>query len=273
VTDNTSTITRDGVLGYDGTEVITIDQATGAELTRYHVAGKEEAVEAVAAARSVSGLWWDLGFEGRAERLHAWQREIALSGEEGAALIHAENGKPTDDARSEVLALLQHLQFALGNAERVLARRDVPAASVAPNQRAWVEYHPYGVVGVIGPWNFPLMTPGAIVINALAAGNAVILKPSHITPAVAEWLVRTWRRAVPGFPTVLQHLIRYAATGSADGAEPSRSPSAGPNGGSGAMGSIWRKSCVLSLSKRRSPFLVRSGRRVRSASVCRYRTR
>lgn len=212
---NTAAATRDGVLGQDGSEVITIDQATGAELARYPVAGPDEAAAAVAAARAASGPWWDLGFDGRAQRLRAWQREIALNGEEVAAIIHAENGKPLDDARSEVLAALAHLQFAVENAERVLGRRDVPAAPAAPNQEAWVEYQPYGVVGVIGPWNFPLATPGAIVINALAAGNAVVLKPSHLTPGVAEWLVRTWKRAVPDLPDALRHLIGFGATGQA----------------------------------------------------------
>ncbi|CAM5401276.1 succinate-semialdehyde dehydrogenase (NADP(+)) OS=Streptomyces alboniger OX=132473 GN=CP975_21355 PE=3 SV=1 [Streptomyces alboniger] len=215
MTNNTPTITRDGVIGQDGSEVVTVDQATGAELARYPVAGEEEAATAVAAARSVAVAWWDLGFEGRAERLRAWRREMAVSGEEGAALIHAENGKPTDDARSEVLATLQHLLFAIDNAERVLGRRDILAGPVASNQRAWVEYRPYGVVGVIGPWNFPLMTPGAIVINALAAGNAVVLKPSHVTPGVGEWIVRAWQRAVPDFSAALQHLNGFGATGQA----------------------------------------------------------
>jgi succinate-semialdehyde dehydrogenase / glutarate-semialdehyde dehydrogenase len=72
-------------------------------------------------------------------------------GEELAALIHDENGKPAEDARAEVLAVLQHLRFAIGDAERVLGRRDVPAPPTASNQRAWLEYVPYGVVAVIGP--------------------------------------------------------------------------------------------------------------------------
>jgi aldehyde dehydrogenase (NAD+) len=215
VTNNTPTITRDGVIGADGSVVVTIDQATGAELARYPVAGKAEADAAVAEARSAAKAWWDLGFEGRAERLRAWQREIAVSGEEGAALIHAENGKPTDDGRAEVLGTIQHLQFAISNAERVLGRHDIATGPTTANQRAWVEYQPYGVVGVIGPWNFPLTTPGAIVINALAASNAVVLKPSHVTPGVGEWLVRTWQRAVPDLPTVLQHLQGFGATGQA----------------------------------------------------------
>ncbi|MEV0219820.1 aldehyde dehydrogenase family protein [Streptomyces sp. NPDC050704] len=215
MTNNPPKITRDGVIGYDGSEVVTVDQATGAEFARYPAAGKEEAAAAVGAARSVSGPWWDLGFEGRAEQLRAWRREMAVSGEEGVALIHAENGKPLDEARVEVLGILEHVQYAVENAERVLGRREVPGSRTVPNQHAWVEYQPYGVVGVIGPWNFPLLTPGAILVEAIAAGNAAILKPSQITPGIGEWLVRTWRRAVPDFPDVLQCLNGFGATGQA----------------------------------------------------------
>jgi len=148
-------------------------------------------------------------------RLNAWRREIATGGEELAALIHDENGKPTEDARAEVLGVLAHLQFVIANAARVLGRRDVPSPPATSNQRAWIEYLPYGVVAVIGPWNFPLATPGAICVHALAAGNAVVLKPSQITPGVGEWLARSWRRAVPEFPGVFQNLIGFGATGQA----------------------------------------------------------
>lgn len=207
--------TRDGDLGAVGAELVTLDQATGAELARYPVAGPAEAAAAVTAARASAGPWWDLGFDGRAERLRAWRREIARGGEELAALIHAENGKPVDDGRAEVLAILGHLSFVLDNAERVLGRREVAVPPTMANQQAWVEHLPYGVVGVIGPWNFPLGTPGAIVVHALAAGNAVVLKPSEITPGVGEWLARSWQRAVPDLPEVLQALVGYAATGRA----------------------------------------------------------
>ncbi|MGW0085396.1 aldehyde dehydrogenase family protein [Streptomyces sp. NPDC003393] len=208
-------VTRDGVLGADGTDVITIDQTTGNELARYPVAGEAAAVAAVAAARAAHEPWRNLGFDGRARRLRAWRREIARRGEEAAALIRAENGKPIEDARAEVLAVLQHLQFVIDNAERVLGPQEVAATAAAPHQRSWVEYQPYGVVAVIAPWNFPLATPGAIVIHALAAGNAVILKPSQITPGVGQWLAESWQRAVPDCPALLQHLIGYAATGQA----------------------------------------------------------
>ena len=208
-------VTRDGALDADAAEVVTIDQATGSELARYPVAGAEEAQAAVIAARAAAGPWWDLGFDARAKHIRAWRREIAAGGEEAAAIIHAENGKPLEDARAEVLAVLEHLRFVLGNASRVLGPRHVPSPPSETNQRAWIEHLPYGVVGVIGPWNFPLATPGAIVIHAIAAGNAVVLKPSHITPGIGQWLVRAWQRAVPEHSAVLQDLIGYAATGQA----------------------------------------------------------
>jgi succinate-semialdehyde dehydrogenase / glutarate-semialdehyde dehydrogenase len=213
--DSDRKTTRDGVLGADAPEVITTDQATGRELARYPVAGNKEALAAVAAARSAAWRWWELGFEGRAKHLRAWRREIARGGEEVAVLIRAENGKPIEDARAEVLAILSQLQFVLDNAPRVLGRRDVPSTPATANQRAWIEYLPYGVVGVMGPWNFPLGTPGAIVVHAIAAGNAVVLKPSHITPGVGEWLVQAWKRANPEHANLLQNLIGYAATGRA----------------------------------------------------------
>lgn len=207
--------TRDGDLRADDAEVVTVDQATGREFARYATAGPDEAAAAVAAARAAAGAWWDLGFAGRAERLRAWQRDMLAGAEELAALIHAENGKPVDDARTEVLAMMGHLGFVTGNAERVLGRRDVPVPPTAATEQAWVEYLPYGVVAVIGPWNFPLSTPGAIVVHALAAGNPVILKPSQVTPGVGEWLERSWKRAVPDVPDAFSNLVGFGATGQA----------------------------------------------------------
>ena len=210
-----SGLTRDGDAGAAGAEVVTLDQATGAEFASYPVAGEAEARQAVDVARGSSGHWWNLGFNGRADRLRAWRLDIARGGEELARLIHAENGKSLEDGRAEVLSALGHLTFVIENAERVLALRPVEVPPMMSSQRAWVEHLPYGVVGVIGPWNFPLGTPGAIVIHALAAGNAVVLKPSQVTPGVGEWLACSWTRAVPDQPGVLQTLNGFAATGQA----------------------------------------------------------
>jgi aldehyde dehydrogenase (NAD+) len=81
------------------------------------------------------------------------------------------------------------------------------------NQAASVEYRPLGVVGVIGPWNYPVFTPMGSIAYALAAGNAVVFKPSEYTPGIGEWLASTFLEAV-GRP-VFQVVTGFGETGAA----------------------------------------------------------
>ena len=98
------------------------------------------------------------------------------------------------DARGALA--IDHLAWAATHAEKVLKRRKVPSGLVMANQAANVEYLPLGVVGVIGPWNYPVFTPMGSIAYALAAGNAVVFKPSEYTPGVGEWLARTFLESV-----------------------------------------------------------------------------
>ena len=82
------------------------------------------------------------------------------------------------------------------------------------NQAATVEYQPLGVVGVIGPWNYPVFTPMGSIVYALAAGNAVVFKPSELTPGVGGWLAATFSEVVPEHP-VLQVVTGLGETGAA----------------------------------------------------------
>ena len=77
-----------------------------------------------------------------------------------------------------------------------------------------LEYQPFGVVGVIGPWNYPILTPLGPICGALAAGNAVVFKPSEYTPAVGQWLVDTFAEVVPEQP-VLQAVHGLGDVGAA----------------------------------------------------------
>ena len=93
-----------------------------------------------------------------------------------AQLVHRENGKPVDDAILEILA--DHRPHRLGRPARprVLGAATVRPSLLSLNQQAWLEYQPLGVVGVIGPWNYPVFTPMGSIAYALAAGNAVVLQ-------------------------------------------------------------------------------------------------
>jgi acyl-CoA reductase-like NAD-dependent aldehyde dehydrogenase len=159
--------------------------------------------------------WWDrLGFAGRAVRLAEWRRRLAGRLQELAELVHRENGKPVDDALIELAAMLEHVDWAGRHAEKVLGRRTVRTGVLLKNHVASLEYQPYGVVGVIGPWNYPVFTPMGSIVYALAAGNAVVFKPSELTPAVGQWLVGSFAEIVPEQP-VLQLITGFGPTGSA----------------------------------------------------------
>jgi len=139
-------------------------------------------------ARPAATAWAALGFDGRRTRLDAWRGSLARRLHELADLVHRENGKPHADAVLEIALAIDHLAWAAGHARRTLGPRRVHPGLLAANHAALLEYQPLGVVGVIGPWNYPVFTPMGSIAYALAAGNAVVFKPSEFTPAVGEWL-------------------------------------------------------------------------------------
>ncbi len=187
---------------------------TGHIVASFPIMGADEVRARVDDARIAARWWADLGWEGRAERLTAWKRVIARRSEELATLVHRETGKPTDDVRLEIILAIDHLHWATRNASRVLRSRRVRPGLLTLNQEATLSYEPMGVVGVIGPWNYPVFTPMGSIAYALAAGNAVVFKPSEWSTSVGAWLVDTFADAVPG-PPVLQLVTGAGATGAA----------------------------------------------------------
>src|SRR6202042_524009 len=125
--------------------------------------------------------------------------------------IHRENGKPLLEAYTEVMMALGHIQHAASHAESALAPRKVSSGLLA-NFRATISYHPLGVIAVIGPWNYPLFTPMGSIAYALAAGNAVVWKPSELTPLIALEIERI-ARSVFALPDLLQVVTGAGATG------------------------------------------------------------
>src|SRR2546429_2113655 len=131
-----------------------------------------------------------------------------------AEVVHAETGKPHSDAMLEIVSAIDHANWAAKNARKVLGPQKRSAGMLMANQSATVEFQPLGVIGVIGPWNYPVFTPMGSIIYALAAGNAVVFKPSEYTPGVGKWLVDSFAEAVPEHP-VLQLITGFGATGAA----------------------------------------------------------
>jgi len=192
-----------------------LDPATGAVLSSWPVHSAEQVDAVVERAKEAARWWAELGFAGRRTHLTTWKAEIARGLPELARLVHAENGKPFHDAVLEITLAVDHIAWAAKNARRVLGPRRIRSGLLAANQASTLEYPPLGVVGVIGPWNYPVFTPMGSLACALAAGNVVVFKPSEHTPAIGAWLVDAWKRAVPAGPSVLQLLTGAGPTGAA----------------------------------------------------------
>lgn len=191
-----------------------LDPATGAVVGSFPVDDSASVRAAVDRARVAADWWAGLGFAERERRLRAWKSLIARRMPVAAELIHRETGKPVDDGLLELVLVVHHLDWAARHAAGVLGRHRVSPGLLMANQAASVRYVPYGVVGVIGPWNYPAFTPVGSIGYALAAGNAVVFKPSEFTPAVGAWLADTFAEVVPEHP-VLQVVTGFGETGAA----------------------------------------------------------
>ena len=191
-----------------------LSPATGAVVGTFPAHTADDVASVVERARSAAVWWAGQSFAQRAKALARWRSEIVRGTDELVALINAEMGKPVSDAKLELAMALEHLAWGGRNAAKVLGPRSVPSSLLTINQAASVEFPPLGVVGVIGPWNYPVFTPLSSLSFALAAGNAVVFKPSEFTPGVGAWLVAAFERAVPEYP-VLQLVTGGAETGAA----------------------------------------------------------
>jgi len=185
----------------EGTLVST-HPATGVEAGRFPVATPEAVRAAVERGRTAGAWWAGLGFAARRGRLKRWASLLADRMDTVAAAINAEGGKPVAEAIVELFAAIDHISWAGRNAERVLGMRRVKGSLALLEHAAYLEYQPFGVIGVIGPWNYPVFTPIGSIAYALAAGNAVVFKPSEYTPATGQLLADTFAEIVPEHPVL-----------------------------------------------------------------------
>jgi acyl-CoA reductase-like NAD-dependent aldehyde dehydrogenase len=190
----------------------TLNPATNEVIGTYPIFNARDVAATLERARPAAAWWAGLGWAGRRQRLLAWKSHLTRYIGRLAELVHTETGKPLADAELEVLLAIVHIDWAAKNARRVLGPRHVRSGLVAINLSATLEYQPLGVVGVIGPWNYPVFTPMGSIAYAHAAGNGVVFKPSELTPAVGAWLVSSFAEVVPEQP-VLQLITGMGQTG------------------------------------------------------------
>ena len=170
---------------------------TGEAIGTYPIYSAKAVTDAVQNAREASAVWVKLGFSGRKKVLLAWSNYIIRNVDQIAALISLETGKPVSDAKLEASLAVSHIGWAARHAEDIMRTSDRAPGALMANMSATVERSPVGVVGVIGPWNYPIFTPVGSIAYALAAGNTVVFKPSEYTPGVGVWLQESFNSIAP----------------------------------------------------------------------------
>jgi len=171
-----------------------VSPATGRLLAEVPDEGEGGVERALAAARAAAPAWGRLGLAGRAAALRRW-RDAVLDDREVVETLVAESGKPRHEAEGvEILYLCEVIRFSARAARRVL-KEETRNPFLFVTKKTRLVRHPLGVVGVIGPWNFPILNNSADCVAPLMAGNAVVLKPSEVTPLTSLRLAELWRKA------------------------------------------------------------------------------
>src|SRR5258708_3758847 len=193
-----------------------VNPATGEALREFGCADEGEVHAAVARARAAQESWHELGLRRRIAVLREFQRRLHERKSEIADAITREAGKPRAEALvTEVLVALDAARFLIDNAHRLLRDEPVSHGNLATKaKRGFLVREPYGVIGIVSPWNYPFSIPATEALAALVAGNAVVLKPSELTPLVALELATLLHAA--GVPEdVFQVVVGDGATGAA----------------------------------------------------------
>lgn len=165
-------------------------------------ASEAEVDAAVQAAAQAFESWSDCSIEQRISYLELYREELEKKRDALSISIAEETGKPLWECKGEVGAMIGKIAISIqAQKERCgLSSKDLPAA------RAVLRHKPHGVLGIFGPFNFPGHLPNGHIVPALLAGNTVVLKPSELTPRVAEQMIQCWEAAKlpPGVLNLVQ---------------------------------------------------------------------
>ena len=160
--------------------------ATGAVVGSIERLDAAQVAELVAKARAAQPAWWAAGFKERAKVFLNARQWMLENRERMSQTIISETGKTHEDAGIEISVAIESFAFWAKHSKGYVADEHVKARSaLLLGRKVIVRYEPLGVIGVIGPWNYPLVNAFCDCVPALMAGNSVVMKPSKETPLTA----------------------------------------------------------------------------------------
>lgn len=186
----------------DGAQFNSLDPAKNVQIWQGNAATVQQVEQAVESARQAQYHWAGLSFEQRVDVVKKFAGLLSDNKEAMALSIAQETGKALWEARTEVAAMVGKIDISVRAYQERTGNKENPM----PQGRAFIRHKPHGVVAVFGPYNFPGHLPNGHIVPALLAGNAVLFKPSELTPKVAEDTVKLWQQA--GIPAGVLSLLQ-----------------------------------------------------------------
>jgi acyl-CoA reductase-like NAD-dependent aldehyde dehydrogenase len=176
----------------EASTIDSVNPATNEVSARFAATDQSQLPTIFAAARVAQKLWAAQSLKHRCAAIARLRDAVYESRAEIADAISRETGKPRVEAIfAEILVVLDTADFLSRKALRWLKPERIPHHNIAMKAKsAWTEFHPHGVVAIISPWNYPFSIPMVQVISALVAGNALVLKPSELTPACGALIAK-----------------------------------------------------------------------------------
>jgi len=189
-------------------QIESIDPATGDVVARFEATRLADVPGILARARRAQVEWAAEPLRARCAQLRRLRDVIYARRQEIADRVTRESGKPRVEALfADVLVSLDTCEYYATQAPALLRVERVPHHNPAVKAKSgWLHYEPYGVIGLIAPWNYPLAIPLGQAIPGVAAGNAVVLKPSELTPWCGALVEELFTQA--GFPHDLVQVIQ-----------------------------------------------------------------
>ena len=155
----------------------------------------EDQVNAIINTASDFNDWRNLTLTKRCDSINKLRKIILKHQFEVRDILQKETGKKDFDVFIELFGLMEHMKET-SKIAKIALRPNPRNTGIMKNKKAYVLYEPIGVVGIISPWNYPLTTPLTSVVQALLAGNNVVLKPSEHTPLSALYIKELWDKYI-----------------------------------------------------------------------------
>jgi acyl-CoA reductase-like NAD-dependent aldehyde dehydrogenase len=189
--------------------------ATGELIQTVPVDSPEAVAETVARVRANQVEWEAMGIEGRYHWLAKLRDWLLDNSDRVLDTMQKETGKVRADASNEPVYLADLINFYGSKAAKFIGEESVrPHSALLAAKKLRIQYRPHPVVGIISPWNFPLILALGDAIPALQAGAAVVIKPSEFTPLGLAEVVKAWKEEIGG-PDVLECVQGVGETGGA----------------------------------------------------------